>query len=531
MNIPNIIEWIRRLPEWGKFIGGLAGTILALVGIYGVYQQNFPAFILVVVPLAALIIIIGSVYLILVRSTPQIIGGRGFPVFNPVIRFTAALAILGTVISSGRYYSSEQGRSDVKEAWNGTSTPTPTNTSPPTVTSTSTLTQTLIPTATPEEQGIFYMFVLDASVTMTESFEAQTKWDAALRAVDSILVGLEDGANYGLVAIGGAPGIGSSNPCEEPSLLSVPFSTSKADVGVRVGQLQPGGGGSLHKAFVLAVDELDSLPESTVRSLIYITGSEDACENQDEWADLERFFKIRGDARLDIYSEIIIIDQEMGIRTQTIADRISNLSDKVNVQAPQTVFQLLQSNNTVINNISNYVDTVIASLPTATPTLTPSPTNTATLRPGETMTVPPTNISSNTPAPTLTPTRTPTWTPSATNTPTSTHTPTPYVVLLYTEYVDNGELHGCNAIIHFQVIGGAVTGRFRVWNTWYNTQNPPYSEYPIKPFDAGNDRTDLVGLGGHPEEYYVHEVWFVYDGTETPRLTNLICPRYLTPTP
>jgi hypothetical protein len=415
-----IIEWIRQLPQWGKAFGGLAGTILTLVSVYGVYQTNFPAFILVVVPVIVLTIIFVGIYLILVRTAPQIIGGRGFPVFSPLTRFTAGLVIIGTLISSSVYYVSDQGRAELKKAWNGTSTPTPTNTLLPTLTPTLTLTQTLIPTATPDEQGIFYMFVLDASVTMMESFEAQSKWDAALRAVDSILVGLEDGANYGLVAIGGAPGIGSSNPCEEPSLLAVPFSTNKVDVGGKVGQLQPGGGGSLYKAFVLAVDELDRLPDSTVRSLIYITGSEDACESQDEWADLERFFKIRGDARLDIYSEIIILDDKKGFQTQTIADRLSALSDKVNAQAPQTIFQVLQSKDTVINNISIYVDTVIASIladtPTDTPTMTLSPTNTATLRPGQT---PPTSLPTNTPSftPTNTPTLTRTVTPSLTLSP------------------------------------------------------------------------------------------------------------------
>jgi tetratricopeptide (TPR) repeat protein len=195
-----------------------------------------------------------------------------------------------------------------------------------------TLTPTLTP-ITPNDPGIYYMFVLDASQTMTQSFEGQTKWDAALRAVDSILVGLEEGANYGLVAIGGAPDVGSSNPCEEPSLIAAPFSASKADVAGRVTQLQPGGGGSLYKAFVLAVEELDRLPESTVRSIVYITGSEDACESQDEWADLERFLQIRGDTRLNIYSEIIIIDERNGIRTQTIADRINSLSENVEAQA------------------------------------------------------------------------------------------------------------------------------------------------------------------------------------------------------
>jgi hypothetical protein len=401
----NLIEWVKQMPKWVKTVVGLASTVLILVSLYRVYQQNFPAFILVVAPLVAVIIIITGIYVISVRTTPQIIGGEHQYVYDPAIRISAALVILVTIISSGTYYASDHGRAEVRAAWNGTSTPTPTNTSPPTFTPTFSLTRTPPPTATLEEQGIFYMFVLDASLRMTESFESQTKWDAALRAVDSILLGLEDGANYGLVVIGGAPGIGSSNPCDEPSLLTVPFSTSKAEVGERLGQLQPGGGGSLYKAFVLAVEELNSLPESTVRSLIYITGSEDACESQDEWADLERFFRIRGDARLDIYSEISIIDDKNGIRTQTIADRIGSVSDKVNAQAPQTVFQLIQSNNTVINNISNYVGISMASFPTNTPTSITESAITPTIKPGVTEILPPTSILATTFTMTPTPTK------------------------------------------------------------------------------------------------------------------------------
>jgi hypothetical protein len=212
-------------------------------------------------------------------------------------------------------------------------------------------------------------------------------------------------------------------------------------VGSKVGQLQPGGGGSLYKAFVLAVGELDSLPESTVRSLIYITGSEDACESQDEWAELERFFRIRGDARLDIYSEIIIIDEQNGIRTQTIADRISSLSDKVNVQAPQTVFQVLQSGDTVINNISIYVDTVVASLPTDT--ATSPPINTPTKTPGTSSNItPPVVVTTVTPS--FTPTRTPTWTPSITPSFTLSPTDTLYPEVLYMTSLQDGQVLDCS---------------------------------------------------------------------------------------
>ncbi len=362
-----------------------------------------------------------------------------------------------------------------------------------TATSASSITQLPIQmTSTPKEQGNFYMFVLDASLRMTESFETQTKWDAALRAIDSILVGLEPGANYGLVAIGGASGIGSSDPCGEPSLVTLPFSTREV-VGERVTQLQPGGGGSLYTAFILAKNQLETVPENTVRTLIYITGSEDACESKDEWADLERYFRIQGDAGLNIYSEIIIIDSQNGVRSQMIAERINSLSDKVNAQAPQTVFQLLQTNNLVIRNVSNYVNTTIASLPTSTPTLTQTP--------------------SVTPSP-----------------PSLSPTTSPNVVLTGFDYVGTGE--GCSAIVYFQVSGSPATGKFRVWNQWYTENGLPHDPaYPLVTLPLGSNGYQ-VGLGGNGNPaYYWHKVWFEYEynGAKSNEL-DLICPN-LTPSP
>lgn len=421
----------------------------------------------------------------------------------------------------------------------GTRTPTPMNTSTPTSTSTKTatasvtFTPSLSPTSTPEAQGIYYMFVLDASLKMTETFEVQTKWDAALRAVDALLVGFEDGANYGLVTIGGAPEIGVVNPCKVDSLVTLPFTTKKV-VGEQVGQLQPGGGGSLYQAFVVAKNQFDNLPKNTVRTLVYITGSEDACADEDEWVNLERYFRAKGDDGLNIYSEIIIIDD--GLKSQTIAEHISSISTKVNAQAPQTIFQLVQTNNTVINNVSNYVDITISSFPTGTPV--PTVTKTSTSEPPITITIPdmvtvvnapPNSTNTFTPIPpTVTPIP-PTHTPTFTFTPSLTFTPAPVVSLLYVDYVGSGE--GCSANIHFLVSGNSASGYFRITNNFYRTQSPPYDPgYPFVELPIGQNGYQ-VGLGGSgdPINYY-HEVWFEYNGGESNHLTNLICPG-LTPVP
>src|SRR5574342_857287 len=80
---------------------------------------------------------------------------------------------------------------------------------PPRPSKTSTIvtlpTATIIRTAAPPSVAspVYYMFVLDASENMKMSFDGKTSWEAAREAADTILEGLEPGANYGLVVIGG----------------------------------------------------------------------------------------------------------------------------------------------------------------------------------------------------------------------------------------------------------------------------------------------------------------------------------------
>jgi len=384
--ISKLTESIKQLPEWGKALGFLATTILALVGVYRVYQENFPAFILVVVPFMILVIMVAGVYLIFARGTPSFIGGRSLPLFSIVTRIIAGIIVFAIGTSSGRYYLSDRGKVDVKQALHGTFTPTPTNTPLPTSTPTETLiptstfTATLSPTPTPKEHGVYYMIVLDASLSMLESFEAESKWDAALRAVTAILETREKEANYGLVVIGGSGSQEGGNPCGQPSTVAIPFS-SRDIVVDHINQLQPSGGGSIFTAFNLAKDQFRTLPENTVRTLVFITGSSDACESREEWRDLERAFNFPGGIGIEMYSEIIVLEQNAVI-SRTIKEQFDSLSTNLNVQAPQTGFQLMQTNNTVINNISNYVNYTISSFPndtpapTLTPTLTPVPTPT-----------------------------------------------------------------------------------------------------------------------------------------------------------
>ena len=369
-----------------------------------------------------------------------------------------------------------------RELVNGTPTPTPTVTSTVTYTPTLTPTSTLLPTATPKEQGFFYMIVLDASLKMQEAFETQTKWDAALKAVDALLTGFEDGANYGLVVIGGSPAAETSDPCSTASLGTLPF-TTKAVVQGQVSQLQPRSGGSLYQAFVTAKSQFDHLPENTIRTLVYITGSEDACDSEDEWANLERYFRAKGDDGLNIYSEIIIIDSKDGLKTQSIADRISSISTKVNAQAPQTFFQLIQTNKTVITNINNYINITISSLPTNTPTITLTPSNTPTLRPGETYVPPPTN--------------TPSFTPTFTATLTASLVPslTPFV---------------CPAFSHPYLGGGSLGGSVSI-----DTQGDCTIGYPLEfPIYTSGSLSNL------PPDTVIWELVYAPDGLYYPQSPN-----------
>jgi len=447
-----------------------------------------------------------------------------YPLVRPYARSSLMASILITIILG----LVPQVNQTVRLVILGTPTLTPTQTTIATLTATSTFTATPSPTPTPKEHGIYYMIVLDASLKMLDSFETESKWDAALRAVNAILEAREDEANYGLVVIGGSGSQEGGNPCDQPSTVATPFS-SRDIVIDHINQLQPSGGGSIFTAFNLAMDQFRTLPENTVRMLVFITGSSDACESRDEWRDLQRAFDFPGGIGIEHYSEIIVLEHDAVI-SRTIKEQFDSLSANLNVQAPQTTFQLVQANNIVINNVSNYVDITISSFPTeVNPTFTPISVSTpivgVTNPPPPTFTaIPPTPIPPTSVPPTPIP---PTPVPP-TPIPQPTFTPTPYVLLTRFDYVGTGEL--CQALISFEVSGSPATGYFRVWNQWYTENNLPYdSGYPLVTLPVGPNGFQ-VGLGGNGNPaYYRHKVWFEYNGTESNKL-DLICPG-LTPVP
>lgn len=244
-----------------------------------------------------------------------------------------------------------------------TQTPIPTQTFTTTPSPTNSVTPSATATISPS-RSIYYMIVVDASAEMNEAFDGSTKWDAALESIDVIFEGLDSEANYGLVVIGGSTASEGVDPCDEPSVVNKPF-TSQNIVSREIGQFQPSGGGSLYTAFNLAKNQFKGLPPDTIRSLIYITGSSDACERRDEWKDLEKLFQLPGAVDVNLYSEIIILDENTGLVTQTIAQRISSLSKNINAQAPQSIQEIHETTNiTVINNVTNYINNEIEAMST-----------------------------------------------------------------------------------------------------------------------------------------------------------------------
>ncbi len=135
---------------------------------------------------------------------------------------------------------------------------------------------------------------------------------------------------------------------------------------------------------------------------------------------------------------------------------------------------------------------------------------------------PPLPPASSTPTPTstVTATLTPTLTPSP------TPTPAPRIALISVEYLRPGA--GCQVDVTVRVNGEMLRGVFHVWNASYNDPAGIVSEAQSLP--SGSSSGHLLTLGGDQPSFYVHEIWFEYDGGVSNRLTGVICPE-LTPAP
>ena len=521
--VSKLAEWIKKTPNWAKTVTAFIGAILTLVSLFLLFRDNFYVLLFVVIPLLIITVILLSLYLIITKTEPLVEGGSGVFVFSSAIRKAAGILLIATFISSGTYYASENGKKTTRIAWFGTPTLTPTQTMTPTVSPTFTWT----PSPQSESVTHYYMIVLDASINMQESFDGQSKWGAALVALSSMFEALNRHSNYGLVVVGGSSENSGTDDCSEPSTPIIPFVNDQQvflsrdtlqmeDLITEINRLQPIGGGSLYAAFALAKQQLDDLPANTVKSMIFITGSNDTCKGRDEWRELERVLQLPN--LVGLYSEIIILDEDAGLITQNIAERINGLSETVNVQVSENNQQLQQITGNVINQVNQHVEEQQATLGN-NPTENVISISPPTSAPPVVVVVPPPTLTA------IPPTQIPPTPKPPTAIPQPTNTLAPLVELLSVNYLQTGV--GCQADITVRVSGSYATGSFHAWNANYE---PAGDIYPATTLQVGTYSGYLITLGGLTPEYYRHEVWFEYNGTSSNRLTNLVCPG-LTPAP
>jgi hypothetical protein len=422
-----------------------------------------------------------------------------------------------------------------------TSTPTtaPTVTLIPTETPASrtplpTVTPILQPTPTPLSNAVYYMIVLDASRRMSNIFDGGSKWNAARATVDAVLAGLEPDANYGLVSIGGSNSTEGSDPCSEPSVARLPFS-AKTELTEGLNTLESAGTGSISTAYALAQEQFVGLPRNTIRVLIYISNSSDGCTGRDEWSELQRQLDYNAKVKEDFYSEIIVVDEKIDPALQKVANRYAKADDRVNFQFLQNNEGVSNAVNLTLSNVSSYVQETVATRPTESPllssyTLTPG-TTTVTFTPSITSTPTLTYTPTITTTPTIGPTATitPTWTPSST--PSATFTASPSSVsLLAVNYLTRNE--GCQVDVQVKVTGSNATGVFYVRNGNMDADGlvSPQVTLPTGTnWVSSFSLNSILTLPGDQPQYYLHEIWFEYNGVETDHLEELICPGLFLP--
>ena len=530
-------EWLEfihdRFPQWTVRI---FVPIIVLIAIYTVVSNRSDILWVSIYIFVIILVLLNALYILLAQEkAPAIVAANKGAFASRVAKFSllipyARISLIVVILLVPLFGFVAPFSQPVNVLLNGTPTftptvtLTPTQTLTPTATVTATFTVTPSATATPKKQGVYYMIILDASSKMTEAFDGKTKWEVARDSINAILSGLEPGANYGLVTIGGASSGEGVDPCNEPSNVRSPFAP-QPNISAQINQLQPVGGGSLSTAFTLANAQFEGLPENTVRVLIYITNSSDACESRDEWKELGKLFADNDKAGVKLHSEIIVLDQNLKPADQNALKSINSLSKNVNLQIPQNISDLPQVYATVLSNIGVYINKTIASYPTSTPIVTP--TLTVTLKPGT-----PTRVPTITLTPTVTqttgaPTTALTWTPTVTPvTPSPTPVQATSVKLLTVTYLTQGI--GCQIDVQVQVNGGPATGAFHMRNDSYapgdSTAAPQTTLQVGTNYASTFGFTNQLTLSGDKPAYYQHEVWFEYNGVQSNHLKNLVCP-------
>ena len=521
-----------RLPQW---IARIFVLVIVLISIYAIVSNRFDILWVSIYVFVVTFVILNALYVLLAQEKAPAIVAAQKGAFARVAKFSllipaARIALIAAILLIPLFGFVSPFSQPVNILLNGTPTftptitLTPTQTITPTATATNTFTVTPSATVTPQKQGVYYMIILDASSKMTETFDGKTKWQVARDSINSILAGLEPGANYGLITIGGAASGEGVDSCNEPSNVRSPFAP-RQNVSDQISQLQPLGGGSLSTAFSLANDQFAGLPENTVRMVIYVTSSSGACASRNEWQELKKLFTENDKAGVKLHTELIILDQKITLADQKILKDINTVSKNINVQIPQNIQALPQTYATVLSNIDVYINKTIAGYPTSTPIITP--TLTVTLKPGTPTPTPTITLTPTVTQTTGAPTTALTWTPTVTPiTPSPTFVQAASVKLLTVTYLTQGV--GCQIDVQVQVNGSPATGTFHVRNDSYASGDSSTSSQTT--LQVGTNYASTFGFGnqltlsGDKPAYYQHEVWFEYNGVQSNHLKNLVCP-------
>lgn len=335
---------IKKLPDQLLKVMSLIGVI---VGFVNLVKGNFYLVVLIAIILFIVWLLRWLIKIAFQRSEPLVVGGTGFYTYEKYRNYALGgisvllIFIIGSPIVLFVYQIPY-----IKYAFIGTFTPTPTNTFTPTPAPTNTPTATLVPPA----DSLYYLFVMDASARMKLSFNgSETKWDdLQASALNHLIYGLPERANYGLIVLGGNL-FNSTVNCDVPNQQTVTFNdNTKMTLIQTIRNVQPYGVASLADAIILARRIFEDKRGDVHRKLLLFLGGGDDCSS-DKWVALKYFLSdYEKSGLIDVYTEVVIlpdesIDDAVIDDLQTEITRLG-IEEEVVVSAPkndqelQTVF-------------------------------------------------------------------------------------------------------------------------------------------------------------------------------------------------
>ena len=287
----------------------LIGTVSAIVGFIILFKGNFYLTSIVIIILALAWLLRFCIKLAFSKTEPLVVGGKGVYEYRTERPYAlSGVILIPLLMMSGFVYLFTQGKPIVSQAIFGTFTPSPTNTLPPTMTPT--LTATLTPV--PDAYSLYYLFILDASSRMLANFnESETKWqDLQASALNHLIYGLPDRANYGLIVLGGNL-VNSTGTCDNPNQEVVTLGLNmKTTLIETIKNVQPYGVASLADAITLARDIFERQQGDVHRKLMLFLGGGDECAD-DKWMALKYFLKDYQKSELiDVFTEVVVLPDE-----------------------------------------------------------------------------------------------------------------------------------------------------------------------------------------------------------------------------